>query len=112
QTRYGIKSRFLAEIPEEVSRWLTPRVAAGSSGGRYGRWYDAPAAPAAPPMTAAQMKKSSHGFRVRASVPPARFGGGVIVRLEGNGDDARAKINFGPQGVKELLLGIAKLEAA
>jgi DNA helicase-2/ATP-dependent DNA helicase PcrA len=54
----------------------------------------------------------SHGFRVGQSVHHARFGEGVIIRLEGNGDDARAKINFGPQGVKELLLGIAKLEKA
>jgi len=42
----------------------------------------------------------------------ARFGEGVIVRLEGSGTDARARINFGAQGVKELLLSIAKLETA
>ena len=42
----------------------------------------------------------------------ARFGEGVIIRLEGSGTDARAKINFGAQGVKELLLAIAKLETA
>jgi DNA helicase-2/ATP-dependent DNA helicase PcrA len=42
----------------------------------------------------------------------ARFGDGVIMRLEGNGDDARAKINFGAHGVKELLLAVARLESA
>jgi DNA helicase-2/ATP-dependent DNA helicase PcrA len=115
QTRYGIKSRFLDEIPEEASKWLTPKIATGTSGGRYGRWYDSaanssPATPAAPPAYALQ--KPSHGFRVGQSVHHARFGDGVIIRLEGNGDDARAKINFGPHGVKELLLGMAKLEAA
>jgi DNA helicase-2/ATP-dependent DNA helicase PcrA len=111
QTRYGIKSRFLDEIPEPVSRWLTPRIAAGSAGGRYGRWYDPPARTQQleTPVRSAQ---PTHGFRVGQSVHHARFGDGVIIRLEGNGEDARAKINFGPQGVKELLLGIAKLEAA
>ena len=39
----------------------------------------------------------------------ARFGEGVIVNLEGNGDDARVQINFGPQGLKWLLLAVAKL---
>jgi len=42
----------------------------------------------------------------------ARFGEGVIIKLEGSGNDARAKINFGAQGIKELLLSIAKLETA
>jgi len=108
QTRFGIKSRFLAEIPEGVSKWLTPRVATGA---RQGRWYEP--AMATPPVTIpTRTAQSTYGFRVGQSVHHARFGDGVIIRLEGNGDDARAKINFGPQGVKELLLGIAKLEAA
>jgi DNA helicase-2/ATP-dependent DNA helicase PcrA len=42
----------------------------------------------------------------------ARFGEGVIVKLEGSGNNARARINFGAQGIKELLLAIAKLEPA
>ena len=42
----------------------------------------------------------------------AKFGEGVIVNLEGNGNDARAQINFGRQGMKWLALGIAKLEPA
>jgi DNA helicase-2/ATP-dependent DNA helicase PcrA len=49
---------------------------------------------------------------VGQSVRHAKFGDGVIVKLEGNGSDARAKINFGPHGLKELALAIAKLEAA
>jgi len=36
----------------------------------------------------------------------------VIIRLEGSGSDARAKINFGAQGIRELLLSIARLETA
>jgi DNA helicase-2/ATP-dependent DNA helicase PcrA len=111
QTRYGIKSRFLDEIPEAVSKWLTPRIATGSTGGRYGRWYDS-AVSSQPATVPVHTLQSTHGFRVGQSVHHARFGDGVIIRLEGNGDDARAKINFGPHGVKELLLGVAKLQAA
>ena len=43
------------------------------------------------------------------SVAHARFGEGVIVNLEGRGDDARAQINFGPEGVKWLALAVARL---
>jgi DNA helicase-2/ATP-dependent DNA helicase PcrA len=113
QTRYGIRSRFLAEIPEAQLKWLTPRLREGQAL-RQGAWHDedrmlglAGLGAAAAPTTL-----GLHGFRVGQSVRHARFGEGVIVRLEGSGSDARAKINFGPQGLKELALGIAKLEAA
>lgn len=109
QTRYGLRSRFLDELPEAAVKWLTPRVAAG--GGRFGQWHNAevrPSTPSAPPPRAA----SSHGVRVGQSVRHARFGEGVVVQLEGSGDDARAQVNFGPQGVKWLALAVAKLTAA
>jgi DNA helicase-2/ATP-dependent DNA helicase PcrA len=120
QTRYGIRSRFLEEIPEGAIKWLTPRLREGQgagggwSGARFGQWQDrtteaANAAGTPPRMALAQ---TLHGFRVGQSVRHAKFGDGVIVKLEGNGADARAKINFGPHGLKELALAIAKLEAA
>jgi DNA helicase-2/ATP-dependent DNA helicase PcrA len=52
------------------------------------------------------------GFRIGQSVAHARFGEGVIMSLEGSGQDARATINFGASGIKVLALGIAKLSAA
>jgi len=111
QTRYGIRSRFLEEIPEGVLKWLAPRVRAPFADrradvGARAAWGGA--ASAAPPARSATL----HGFRVGQSVRHARFGDGVIVRLEGDGSDARARINFGPNGLKELALAIAKLEAA
>jgi DNA helicase-2/ATP-dependent DNA helicase PcrA len=110
QTRYGLKSRFLDELPEAAVKWLTPRVQAGA-GGRFGQWHDAgvtPARPAVPPTRSA----SSHGVRVGQTVRHARFGEGVVINLEGSGDDARAQVNFGPQGVKWLALAVAKLMPA
>jgi DNA helicase-2/ATP-dependent DNA helicase PcrA len=111
QTRYGIRSRFIGELPEGSLKWLTPRLREAAAL-RYGAWHDAGAQPAAtagaPSLTAAERS----GYRIGQTVRHARFGEGVIIRLEGSGTDARAKINFGSQGIKELLLSIARLEAA
>ncbi len=51
-------------------------------------------------------------MRVGQSVRHARFGEGVVINLEGSGDDARAQVNFGPLGVKWLALAVAKLTPA
>ncbi|HRO61290.1 MAG TPA: hypothetical protein PK177_19365 [Burkholderiaceae bacterium] len=49
-------------------------------------------------------------WRVGQSVAHGRFGEGVIVGIEGSGDDARVQIDFGRQGTKWLALSVAKLE--
>ena len=110
QTRYGIRSRFIGELPEGCLKWLTPRLREGA-GLRFGDWHDAGVRPAVA-ATPAGAGRDQGGFRIGQTVRHARFGEGVIIRLEGSGTDARAKINFGAQGVKELLLAIARLEPA
>jgi DNA helicase-2/ATP-dependent DNA helicase PcrA len=109
QTRYGIRSRFIAELPEGGLKWLTPRLREGA-GLRFGDWHDGGTRPAA--AATAPAGQGSNGYRIGQTVRHARFGEGVIIRLEGSGTDARAKINFGAQGVRELLLAIARLEPA
>ena len=52
------------------------------------------------------------GLRIGQGVRHAKFGEGVVVRLQGSGSDARAQINFGAFGVKELLLAVAKLQTS
>jgi DNA helicase-2/ATP-dependent DNA helicase PcrA len=120
QTRYHIKSRFFDELPEGALKWLTPRNQGFGSG--FAREYqqawqrgsglgsvvgagrvEAPAPPAYAP------KASSHGLRSGQSVFHTKFGEGVIVTLEGSGEDARAQVNFGRHGMKWLQLSIAKL---
>jgi DNA helicase-2/ATP-dependent DNA helicase PcrA len=108
QTRYGIKSRFIDELPGAALKWLTPRLREGA-GLRFGQWHDAGVQPAA--FAAPRSAQERNGYRIGQTVRHARFGEGVIIRLEGSGTDARAKINFGAQGIKELLLAVAKLEA-
>lgn len=121
QTRYNVKSRFLDELPEAALKWITPRNQAFGSG--FARDYQAawargsglnsivgagnvkglPSAPALVP------KAPSHGLRSGQSVFHTKFGEGVIVTIEGNGDDARAQVNFGRHGMKWLALSVAKL---
>ncbi len=122
QTRYNVKSRFLDELPESALRWLTPRNQSFGSGfareysaawsrgsglqsivgtGRTEPRYGAPA-PIVP-------KAPSHGLRPGQGVFHAKFGEGVVITLEGGGDDARAQVNFGRHGMKWLALSVAKL---
>ncbi|HET9823614.1 MAG TPA: UvrD-helicase domain-containing protein [Burkholderiaceae bacterium] len=121
QTRYHVRSRFLDELPEEHLKWLTPRHQGFGSG--YAREYqaawsrgtglgsmvgagrvEAPAPPAYTPKAA-----PAHGLRMGQSVFHNKFGEGVIVTLEGAGEDARAQVNFGRHGMKWLQLSIARL---
>ena len=119
QTRYNVKSRFFDELPEASLKWITPRNQAFGSG--FGREYQSAWArgsglgsivgagrvePAPPPMVS---KAPSHGLKSGQSVFHTKFGEGVIVTLEGHGDDARAQVNFGRHGMKWLALSVAKL---
>ena len=123
QTRYHVKSRFLEELPEETLKWLTPKNAGFGSG--YAREYQSAwargsglgsmvgagrveAAPAPPPPFTPRAP-SGHGMRSGQSVFHTKFGEGVILTIEGQGDDARAQVNFGRHGAKWLQLSIAKL---
>jgi DNA helicase II / ATP-dependent DNA helicase PcrA len=121
QTRYHIKSRFFDELPEAALKWITPRNQGFGSG--FAREYqnawnrgsglqsivgagrvEAPSAPAYTPKA-----PPSHGLRSGQAVFHTKFGEGVIVTLEGVGEDARAQVNFGRHGMKWLQLSLAKL---
>ena len=92
----------------EAGKHQTP---AWSAGIRHSTNHFSVEAPVSqlPISSAVPRSKPSHGFRIGQSVQHARFGEGVIINLEGNGDDARAQVNFGPQGVKWLQLAVARL---
>ncbi|WP_374511519.1 UvrD-helicase domain-containing protein [Niveibacterium sp.] len=108
QTRYSLKSRFIDEIPPQLIKWLTPRQSAA-------RYYEPSqeSAHRTPPRSAAAPSRDLGGFRIGQLVRHAKFGEGVIVSAEGSGGDAKVQINFGgAHGIKWLMLGMAKLEAA
>jgi len=107
QTRYCMRSRFLDEIPVGLTKWLTPQQSASklhSPSAVYGSGQRRAAS------TPVQTSRDLNGLKIGQAVQHARFGVGTIVSAEGSGADARIQINFGPNGMKWLLLGVAKLE--
>jgi DNA helicase-2/ATP-dependent DNA helicase PcrA len=105
QTRYNIASRFLEEIPQTLLKWLTPRFSKQQRDfSRAGRW--------AKPAPASKPSRDVGGFRIGQNVTHPKFGSGVIIDAEGQGNDARVQVNFGNQGVKWLAVTVAKLQAA
>jgi DNA helicase-2/ATP-dependent DNA helicase PcrA len=130
QTRYNVKSRFFDELPEGALKWLSPRNQGFGSGyardyqaawqrgsglgsvvgaGRNAGWQPPPAPPVPARMVEAAAREAGHGLRVGQGVFHNKFGEGVIVTLEGRGEDARAQVRFGRHGVKWLALSVAKL---
>ena len=103
QIRYGIPSRFLTELPEQVLLHLNRRSEPAYSSG-----YGAPATPAARSPQAG----ADTGFKVGQSVAHAKFGTGIIIDFEGRGSDARVQVKFRDAGTKWLALAYAKLSPA
>lgn len=97
QVRYGIPSRFLDEIPEELLKRINARPASAP--------YSSPAS------TVSSATGGNMPWKIGQSVAHGKFGQGVVVSYEGNADDLRVQVNFGSQGLKWLALEYAKLEA-
>jgi DNA helicase II / ATP-dependent DNA helicase PcrA len=106
QTRYNVPSRFLEEIPQALMKWLTPRFSRQKA-----FTPDFSRQTRSVPMNKAVAKEVG-GFRIGQNVVHAKFGAGVIVDAEGQGNDARVQVNFGNHGVKWLAVSVAKLQAA
>jgi DNA helicase-2/ATP-dependent DNA helicase PcrA len=94
---YGMPSRFIKEVPEELVEEVRPRIQL-SRPVVAGRFRPAAEEPAAP------------GMRLGARVRHGKFGDGVILNVEGNGAHARVQVNFESQGTKWLMLQYANLE--
>ena len=115
QTRYNLRSRFLEEIPEGLTKWLSPpnpRTSAVRSG--FGGYYQPSRGGVVAKALEQPVSRSRDlgGLRVGQLVTHAKFGQGVIISAEGSGSDARVQINFGAAGIKWLMLAVAKLDPA
>jgi DNA helicase-2/ATP-dependent DNA helicase PcrA len=108
QMRYGIASRFLQEIPENLMRRVNTGFRMQDSGSGARR------AGVSPSQTQSSIlnPQSSLAWRVGQSVVHPKFGAGVIVSAEGRGAEARVQINFREAGLKWLMLEYAKLAPA
>ena len=90
---YSMPSRFLREIPSE----LTQDVRMGGS----------TSASSAPALAGT----ASGEYRLGQQVTHPKFGEGVVVNCEGRGASARVQVNFAQEGSKWLVAAYAKLEA-
>jgi DNA helicase-2/ATP-dependent DNA helicase PcrA len=97
QTRQNLRSRFFEEFPETSLKWLSPRMVGTSRAGAVRR--------------TSKTVDLGLPFRVGQSVEHSRFGKGVVLCLEGRGEEARAQVNFGSEGVRWLALAVARLTA-
>ena len=96
--KYTSPSRFLKEIPSELITEIRARPKTTYSAPRrdHSAWVD---------------DQSTHesGISVGADVTHPKFGEGVVVNLEGQGEYARIQINFSEVGSKWLVLAYANL---
>ncbi|NND01123.1 MAG: DNA helicase II [Gammaproteobacteria bacterium] len=96
--KYTSPSRFLGEIPSELLVEIRARPKAKYSAPRreHSAWVD---------------DQSTHesGISVGANISHPKFGDGVVVNLEGQGEYARIQINFSDVGSKWLVLAYANL---
>lgn len=104
QVRYGIPSRFLDEIPEELLKRLNSKPVAKSGSNR-----DYNELPAMMSKQQSSNQKNAMPWKIGQQVAHAKFGNGVVVSYEGNANDMRVQVNFGREGLKWLALEFAKL---
>ncbi|MEQ1663117.1 MAG: UvrD-helicase domain-containing protein [Thiobacillus sp.] len=97
QIRYGLPSRFLDELPEQVLLNLNRRAESPTAS------FSAPAP--------THRATNDTGFKIGQSVAHAKFGSGIIIDYEGRGSDARVQVKF-RDGAKWLALAYANLSAA
>jgi DNA helicase-2/ATP-dependent DNA helicase PcrA len=104
KVRYGIPSRFLDEIPEELLKHLNSKPITKSG---YSRDYNE--LPAMMSKQQSSDQKNAMPWKVGQQVAHSKFGNGVVVSYEGNASDMRVQVNFGREGLKWLAMEFAKL---
>ena len=122
----GMPSPFLKEIPQETLMETRPRAGilrpssfgGGRDAPRYGSYSGGGGSNSSgggytpPPRRVAGAGAPDYGgFKLGQRVRHAKFGEGVILSFEGEGERATIEIRFRDAGIKRLMLGFAKLEA-
>jgi DNA helicase-2/ATP-dependent DNA helicase PcrA len=102
---YGAPSRFIAEIPAELVEEVRPRVQVSRPA-----YVPAQRTPSMPARGARFTDEVPGGLRLGQRVRHQKFGDGVVLGVEGQGDNARVQVNFERQGTKWLMIGYANLE--
>jgi DNA helicase-2/ATP-dependent DNA helicase PcrA len=112
-TQYNPPSRFLKEIPEQLTRLVEGgRTGAGgrtATGGRTGI-IEAAIRGSARPGPAKSTGAEGLGLRSGDDVVHGKWGEGVVLEIIGSGDKAEAVVRFPGVGEKRLLLAWAPLK--
>ncbi|MCQ8116718.1 DNA helicase II [Methylomonas rosea] len=95
---YPRASRFLRELPQESIQEIRLRANVSR-----------PAANSAPQTKSLGSKGT---YKLGQPVRHEKFGEGVVLQMEGEGEQERVQINFRNAGIKWLMLAYAKLDAA
>ena len=111
-TQYNPPSRFLKEIPEELTRLVEGRQA-NQSKGRAGIVEAAVRGSLRGPATPAKTTGAEElGLKAGDDVVHGKWGEGVVLEIIGSGDKAEAVVRFPGVGEKRLLLAWAPLKKA
>jgi DNA helicase-2/ATP-dependent DNA helicase PcrA len=114
-TQYNPPSRFLKEIPEQLTELVEgSRTRGRSATGSWGRDRIVEAA-SRPPSAVRPVRTTGAerlGIRVGDDVVHAKWGEGVVLEIVGSGDSAEAIVRFPSVGEKRLLLAWAPLKKA
>ncbi len=118
RTDYRAPSRFVGELPPELIEEVRPRLSVArplydpdsGSSRRASFAGSRPAATPARPVVRPQ-KGEDVPYRLGARVRHVKFGEGVVIRYEGNGENQQVQVNFERGGQKWLMCAYAKLEA-
>jgi DNA helicase-2/ATP-dependent DNA helicase PcrA len=94
---YPLPSRFLREIPAELVEEVRARP-------NVSRPYQ-------PARGSLDLAQAVGGFRLGQRVVHPKFGEGVVLNAEGQGNGARVQVNFEQVGAKWLVVAYANLQA-
>jgi len=94
---YATPSRFLDEIPEELLARTRPGVRAGLKVNE--------------PTARYRGRENDTGYSLGQRVHHAKFGEGVVLQYEGQGQHARVQVNFNDVGSRWLVVAYANLDA-
>ena len=100
---YNRPSRFISEIPNELLREVR-------MGGAVARGYGSGARLGSGPVNGGVDGSEEGALRIGQRVGHAKFGEGVVLQCEGQGERTRVQVNFARAGAKWLMLGYAKLQ--
>jgi DNA helicase-2/ATP-dependent DNA helicase PcrA len=99
QTRYGVESRFLSELPEQAVKRINVTARQTAAAPSWGR--------GSPDFVPEE--SGGCGWKIGQNVLHPKFGEGVILGLEGRGSDGRVQVKFAGQPPKWLALEYARL---